>query len=348
MLNQIVRLVLWGTCCGLLIATTLHAADSPPLYALAVSPDGKSVATGSKAGAIAIYEMDTDKKVAALTVGQTIYSLAYSPDGQSLAAGCGDRRVRIFAVERHSLLEQRSFECRGTVFAVAFSPKRNLLAAGVEGSGTIHLFDIAEGKLLCTIWEPANLISSLAFAPDDTALASAGVNFKVWDVRPEVLAKIASERLDLSIDELRANGKKALKWESVDGSEYAAGVAISPDGKRVAGVTGIGGPNTGGKTLSIWDITSGRRLKAIRSKGMTTIVFTHDCQRVITGSDEGMVRVWNSETGSLANRWSAHSGAIRSIALVPGSDRLATVGDDGALKLWDWTTGELIDRHWAP
>jgi WD40 repeat protein len=347
MLDQTFKVILWGSSCCLL-ASTLRAADSPPLYALAVSPDGKFIATGSKAGEIVIHESDSGKRIAGLPVGQTIYSLAYSLDGQSLAAGCGDRRVRLFAVERHALLERRSLQCRGAVFAIAFSPIRKLLAAGVEGSGTIHLFDVAEGKLLCTIWEPANLISSLAFAPDDKTLASAGVDFKAWDVRPEVLAEIASDRLDLSIDELRATGKRSLKWESVDGSEYAAGAAISPNGKRVAGVTGIGGPNTGGRTLSIWDITSGHRLTAIKSQGMTTIAFTHNGQRVITGSDEGIACVWNPDTGSLANRWSAHSKAIRSITVVPGSDRLATVGDDGALKLWDWTTGKQIDRRWAP
>jgi hypothetical protein len=254
-MRAVIERAFFGLVTGFLICAAAQGADRPPLYALAVSSDSKFIATGGKVGAINIREAKTGKDVVSLAVGKTIYALAYSPNGEILAAGCDDGRVHLFTVGRNTLTESNTLKCRGNVLSVAFSPSGNLLAAGVEGSGNIHLFDIGKAKLLTTLWEPANLISSLAFAPDEKTLASAGANFTVWDVRPEVLAKTASDRLDLTVAELRANEKAATKWQAADGSEYAAGVAVSSDGMLVAGVSGIGGPNTGGKTLRIWDIT---------------------------------------------------------------------------------------------
>ncbi len=332
---------------GLLASSNLKGAESLPLYAVAISPDGKLIATGGRDGSIIVRELGAGGESTKLNVGKTVFALAFAPDGQTLAAGCENSHVHLWTVRGHGLIFRRALACRGNVLAVAFSPSGKWLAAGVEGSGNIHLFDVASAKLQCTIWEAANLISSLAFTPDGKALASAGVDFKLWDVRPKVLEAIASDRLDLDVAELRANGKRSQKWEAIGESEYAAGIAVSPDGKWLAGVTGIGGPNSGGKTLTTWDAASGRRLKTIASKGMTTVVITPKGDRMITGSDDGMLRVWNPETAALTKQWAAHSSAVRAIAIIPGSSLLATVGADGNLKIWDWSTGELKSARGA-
>jgi WD40 repeat protein len=327
--------------CSRSVTTEARGADESPLFAVAVSPDAKLAAAGGERGSVIIRDLGTGAKLQTLNIGKPIYGLAFSPDGQVLAAGCGGQNVDVFTVREYEFTKSRSLRCRGDVLAIAFSPSGKTLAAGVEGSGNIHMFDVPTAKLRCTIWEPGNLISSLAFTPDGKTLASAGANFKLWDVRPEILAKIESDRLDLTIDELRANGKRTLKWESDFDPEYAAGIAVARDGKWLATVTGIGGPNTGGKTLSVWDIATGRRLRKISSLGMTTVAITANDTSIITGSDDGTIRVWDARSGELRRQWAAHSKAVRAIALVPGSERLLTVGADGTFRLWDWSAGEL-------
>jgi WD40 repeat protein len=327
--------------CGPFTATAVRSAENSPLFALAVSPDAGLVAAGGERGLVIIRELGTGAKLHTLNIGKPIYGLAFSPDGQLLAVACRGQSVDLWTVRDHEFTKNRSLKCRGDVLAVAFSPSGGTLAAGVQGSGNIHLFDVPAASLRCTIWEPSNLISSLAFTPDGKTLASAGANFKLWDVQPEVLAKFESDRLDLTIEELRANGKRSLKWESDFDLEYAAGIAVAPDGKWLATVTGIGGPNTGGKTLSIWDVTTGRRLKKIASLGMTTVAITPKGKCIVTGSDDGTIRVWDAETGKQQRQWMAHPKAVRAIALVTGSDQLVTAGADGTFKLWDWSAGEL-------
>ncbi len=188
--------------------TEVRGADESPFYAVSVSPDSKLVAAGGQRGSVIVRELGTGAKLQTLTIGKPIYALAFSSDGQLLAAGCGGQNVDLWTVREHEFTKSRSLRCRGDVLAVAFSPSGKTLAAGVEGSGNIHLFDVPSAKLRCTIWEPANMISALAFTADGKTLASAGAGFKLWDVQPEILAKIESDRLDLTIDELRANGKR--------------------------------------------------------------------------------------------------------------------------------------------
>ena len=83
-----------------------HAKQTPQghvtaLYALAVSPDGKYVASGDRIGAVNVWEIDSGKKVQSLDVSILytydpkqrkrslggIRSLAFSPDGTYLAVG---------------------------------------------------------------------------------------------------------------------------------------------------------------------------------------------------------------------------------------------------------------------
>lgn len=48
---------------GPLTPTSLLAAESRPLYALAISPDGKLAATGGEDGVILIRELGTGRKL---------------------------------------------------------------------------------------------------------------------------------------------------------------------------------------------------------------------------------------------------------------------------------------------
>ncbi len=67
-------------------------------------------------------------------------------------------------------------------------------------------------------------------------------------------------------------------------------VAVSPDGKRIA--------STGGGTLKIWDVQTGKQLHSFKS-GESPVAFSSDGRRVISGR-----MVWNLETGE-SKRWAA-------------------------------------------
>ena len=66
--------------------------------------------------------------------------------------------------------------------------------------------------------------------------------------------------------------------------------------------------------------------------GPTVVRFLPD-QRVVTGTSEGNVLVWDVEAGQVVERLVGHSGEVACLALY-GDDGLLTGADDGSVKEW--------------
>ena len=76
------------------IAATIEVGATP-LVALAVSADGRLIATGGLQGQVAIIERASRKILATLTgPGLPVWSLSFTPDGREILSGGADRLVR--------------------------------------------------------------------------------------------------------------------------------------------------------------------------------------------------------------------------------------------------------------
>lgn len=101
---------------------------------MAVSPNGRLLATGGAFGQVRLWDLATFECVRLLT-GHTeiVKGVAFSPDGKTLATGGNDRTVRLWQVETGEELMKLSRHT-GPVNAVAFSPDGSTLASGGEGA----------------------------------------------------------------------------------------------------------------------------------------------------------------------------------------------------------------------
>jgi serine/threonine protein kinase/WD40 repeat protein len=78
--------------------TALPAADTgQPVYQIALSPDGRHVATANPDRSIVICELETGKRLLALPPEEgDVWSLAWSPDGKRLAVGLSDGGLAVW------------------------------------------------------------------------------------------------------------------------------------------------------------------------------------------------------------------------------------------------------------
>ena len=69
------------------------------IYAVAFSPDGKTLATSSYDKLIKLWDVATGKEIRTLKDHiDAIYALAFTPDGKRLVSGAADRTVKVWDV----------------------------------------------------------------------------------------------------------------------------------------------------------------------------------------------------------------------------------------------------------
>ena len=125
--------------------TKAHAAL---VHSIAVSPDGKTVATAGFDNVIKIWDLAADGtlKEKKELKGHTgpVYAVAFHPKNPVLVSGSQDKTARVWDVSTGKQLRQLP-EGRGDIYGLAFSPDSKWLAC-VASDDTVRVHDAATGK----------------------------------------------------------------------------------------------------------------------------------------------------------------------------------------------------------
>jgi len=118
-------------------------------------------------------------------------------------------------------------------------------------------------------------------------------------------------------------------------------VAFSPSGTRIA--SGV----TSDHTINVWDPQTTGALAQL--KGHTELVecilFSPDEKRIISGSQDRTIRVWNAASGvELLNPIQGHDGSVLSVDFAPndGQGIVVSGSEDTTVRIWNATSGENV------
>ncbi len=169
------------------------------------------------------------------------------------------------------------------IMATAWGPDGRTIASAGQDS-LVKLWDAETGRELRTLTGHDNHIYALAFSRDGRWLASGSVDqtVKIWDL----------------------NGDGAPRTlQSPRGAVFD--VAFHPNGQYLAAAVGIfTDPGKPGELL-IWDLaaegTTGaappRQTVLKNASAVTSVTYSPDGNRLVTGSEDSLVRVWEAHTG---------------------------------------------------
>lgn len=154
------------------------------LTALALSRDGKILATGSKDRTIKLWFLDSGDRGKPLTLkgyGSEITSIVISPDGQLLASAGLERNIRLRSLTTGKLL--RSLNNESGAFALAINSNASILAVG-SANHKIHLWNLHTGEFLGQLTGHQDGVTALAFSGSGLELISGSLDrrLKIWDV----------------------------------------------------------------------------------------------------------------------------------------------------------------------
>jgi WD40 repeat protein len=292
----------------------LHGHDDI-VWNMARSPDGKTVASGSRDGTIILWDVQGHKPKGAPLRGDgaTVTGVAFSPDGRTLASGSAYHAVYLWDVRsrrRIAFLPERD-----DVTTVAISPDGRTLASGTLAGTGVHFWDVAQRRSLNvpSREDPtAGFVNSVEFSPDGRTLASAtsGGTVELWDVR----ARRRTSALAYSI------------------SDGVKSVAFSPDGKTLA----AGGE---GGTMFLWDGRTRRRkggpLRGHRGS-VECLAFSPDGKTLASGSADRTIALWDvRHHRRLGAPLRGHADAVRSLVFGTDGKSLISGGADGTIIVWD-------------
>jgi WD40 repeat protein/mono/diheme cytochrome c family protein len=248
--------------------------------------------------------------------------IAFAPDGKRAVIASGDRTLRFYDVEGRRDLK-RFVGHTGSVWAAALSADGKRAISG-SMDGTARIWDTQTGSPLTRFDKHESLVTAVAFTPDGKWALSGGFDGMV------ALWKVASG------DEIR-------RWEGK--AKYITAIAVDPDGKTVL--------IAADRTLYQWDLYTGEILKTLtgHTATVTSIGFSDDGTRAISGSDDKTVRIWNLADGKLAATLTGHDAAVRGVALMPGNRWALSASSDRTVRLWDLATKTetaVFRKHGGP
>ena len=182
------------------VAVALEVGDF--VDAIAVSPDGRFLATGWRDGHVRFYDLPSlvlRRQFAGRR--RSVNSVSYSSDGTRLAIGDIDGTVQVIdasTFEVAFVALAHGGEMFAETFAASFSPDSSRLAMGGR-DGILRLVDSTDGEIVAKLPGHFDYIYRLAWSPDGGRIvtASGDKTLRIWDttsVRERLGARLAEER----------------------------------------------------------------------------------------------------------------------------------------------------------
>ncbi|CAD5932100.1 Vegetative incompatibility protein HET-E-1 [Planktothrix agardhii] len=286
------------------VATLIGHSSS--VYSVALSPDGRTLASGSQDETIKLWDVPSQREIATLTGHSSfVYSVAFSPDGQTLASGSFDKTIKLWDVQSQREIATLTGHS-SPVTSVAFSPDGRTLASGSHDN--IKLWDVQSQQQSATLTGHSHLVRSVAFSPDGRTLASGSFDktIKLWDVqRQREIATLTGH------------------------SDNVRSVAFSPDGRTLAS-------GSEDNTIKLWDVQSQGQIATLTgySNWIYSVAFSRDGQMLASGSQDETIKLWDVPSQREIATLTGHSSFVYSVAFSPDGQTLASGSWDNTIKLW--------------
>ncbi|HZZ80718.1 MAG TPA: WD40 repeat domain-containing protein, partial [Gemmataceae bacterium] len=309
----------------------LLAEHSGQVLAVAVSPDGNLIATGSEDYTIKLWNAKTGAEIATLTGHKSVLALTFTPDSKRLISSGEEREMRIWEVsppreiprtpQQATLYGPKAISAASSYMAL--DPKAQTLFVWIpppprdmRGVHRIDVIDFANSQFLYDFKEAGRIVKSVVFAPNGTLAATGGADgsVRLWDMNRKEAT-------------MRPGGDWILFPKVAFGD-----IAITFDNARLIGTSTQG-------DVKIMNIADRKELKSFKAHDGAVYICQAcpDNKRFVTYGEDNIIKIWDME-GKELRRWDLGRNQgmfVINMAFTPNGQQIVTANKNSTIYILD-------------
>jgi WD40 repeat protein len=292
-------------------------AHDGPATTVAVSPDGRTLLTGSADGTARLWNADSGQLLGQpLRHPAQVLAVAFSPDGRTVLTGCRDGKARLW--EATTATERKILKQVDMVVTVAFSRDGAHCVTGCS-DGNAQVWDVAAGEPVGRPLVHPGVVLAVAFRPDGRAVLTGCDDHqaRVWDLETgELIGQPLEHQRGVVAVSFAPDGQRLLTASGAPINEkslqvrdwYAGDARVwgAASGELLAGLYEPYFPVPSGQFEMVWSpgkmpALPGPALPGLPSPGdrarwIFSTAFSSDGRLAVTGSKGGTLQLWEMHT----------------------------------------------------
>jgi tRNA A-37 threonylcarbamoyl transferase component Bud32 len=271
---------------------------------IAFSPDGRLAVSGSRDGAVRVWDLAAKKDRQCLTGhSKPIGSVAFFPDGHRIISASADTTVRIW-----DLSTGKQVNCfdKQTNWAVALSADGKQAFSGSSTDTTVRLWNVETGAEIRRFGAHSGPVRGVALSADGRhGVSTSRDEIRHWDLitgRPctgHQIDKVGLSTIGFTPDSQCSvtaheftffvlEGGDVKRRERNRPNEIGLAAAVSLDGRRL-----IGG--TANSLVRLWDLQHDQELTCFTGHEgeVLAVAFSPDGKTALSGGEDRTVRLWS-------------------------------------------------------